>query len=614
MTLPFLAGSVAQLVAACVTGWALSELVLRRIESERTPAWGLPERALAAVVGFVALCVALMVLHMATGGAVFGVSFVVPLAAVVVAVFGLRRDGIPRGVPWVPLAALCLVLAAVFVAPDLVAGPGIRTGDPPWHLGWTEQLLHGEAVPTGPAPELGRNAYPWGLHAVMATLTRLVPGTDPLMALEALHFLLAFALPLAAACLARRVRPDAGWAGALAMAFVGGWGWITARGADFVTSPTQARYGADLVVASPNSVYELLPPALPRELGLVLLAAFGVFLARALDAHADRWRVAAGVTAGLVGLVSVPMFVSALVWTAAAIVAARKGEHLRTSWELILAAFVVFGLWLGPVVVNFVRLGGFVDITPQLGKEWPVPTSLASWGLLLPLALAGGAVAARRGGGGRLILGFAAATSLLLALALARKSFNWELGGNATLLHQGRVWPPAHLVGAALAGVALTTVFAWGWSRRRALALAGGAALLIVGAASPVLASIRLTEIVEEHEDGFIYGRDDLAPGSFVREAAELLGPADVVAVRGSDALAFHLFEFSGCRLADYDDARLVGNDLRIRFAEPAEEWDRRMAAGGFDATYEVVPLAEAADALVQGEFEGEQWGLVARR
>ena len=137
--------------------------------------------------------------------------------------------------------------------------------------------------------------------------------------------------------------------------------------------------------------------------------------------------------------------------------------------------------------------------------------------------------------------------------------------------------------------------------------------MLATAAASPVLASIRLTEILDRHEDGFIYGRDDLVAGSFVREAAALLGPDDVVLVEDSPALAFHLFEFSGCRLAVYDDARLDGNDLRIRYEEPAAEWNRRMAAGGFEPDFEVVPLAEASAPLVAGEFEGRGWALVAR-
>ena len=37
-------------------------------------------------------------------------------------------------------------------------------------------------------------------------------------------------------------------------------------------------------------------------------------------------------------------------------------------------------------------------------------------------------------------------------------AFDWTLAGNATLLHQGRVWPPMHLLGAALAGAALVAL------------------------------------------------------------------------------------------------------------------------------------------------------------
>lgn len=612
MTIGFLAGTLGQLIVMAVAGWAVSDLVLRRVRrgAGEGTFFEWPERALAAVAGFVAFSVALMMLHVVTGGAVFGVPAVVPVVVGVLVVAALPRVAPPRGVPWLAVLAFVLAVGAVFVLPDLKTGPGARTGDPPWHLGWTEQLLHGEAVPTGPAPEHGRNAYPWGLHSVMATMTRAVPGTNPLVALEALHFLLVLALPLTAACLARRIRRYAGWGAAMAMSLIGGWGWLSARGAAFITSPTDARYGADLVVASPNSVYELLAPSLPRELGLVLLGAFGLFLAHALETHSDRWRVLAGATAGLVGLMSVPMFISALTWMAAAIVIARRGEHVRTAWMVALVAFGVFGLWLGPVLVDYVSFGGFVDITPQLGKEWALITSLGSWGLLVPFA-ALGVVVAVRDARSRVILGFGIATALFLCLALARRAFEWELAGNATLFHQGRVWPPAHLVGAALAGVAAAAIFRKAWQRRRTVALAGAAVALAVGAASPVLASMRLTEILDRNEAGFIYGRADMAEGSFVRVVAASLGPDDVVAVRGSPALAFHLFEFSGCRLAVYDDPRLDGNDLRIRYAERAAAWDRAMASGGFEADYEVVPASDAELPQMTGMFEGTRWALV---
>jgi hypothetical protein len=306
------------------------------------------------------------------------------------------------------------------------------------------------------------------------------------------------------------------------------------------------------------------------------------------------------------------MFVSALVWTLAGCAVGREGERLRVLGTVLLCAFGVFALWAGGVAADFIRFGGFVDITPQLGKEWPLLTSLGSWGVLLPLTAAGAWVAtSKRDPAGRYVLAFSIGALTLLALALARRAFDWQLAGNATLLHQGRVWPPAHLIGAALAGVAATAAFTWAWRRRRAVAVLGAAVLVTAGAASPVFASVALTDVLRHHSDGFVYGRSDLDPSSFVRRAAALLGPDDVVAVRGPSSLAFHLFELSGCRLADYDDPRLAGNDLRIRYRDLADRWDARIATTGFASDWDVVPKAEATDPVVTGDYEGDVWALV---
>jgi hypothetical protein len=272
----------------------------------------------------------------------------------------------------------------------------------------------------------------------------------------------------------------------------------------------------------------------------------------------------------------------------------------------------VFALWAGPVVANFVRFGGFVDITPQLGKEWPLQTSLASWGLVLPFGVAGVVFGVRSTAqGARFVVAFGIATIALLGFALARQAFSWKLAGNATLLHQGRVWPPAHLLGAAFAGVAATAAFSWLWRRRRVVAVACSVAVIGVGAASPALASIAFTDVLRNHEDGFVYGGDDLGPNSFVARAASLLGPNDVVAVNGPSSLAFHLFELSGCRLAIYDDPRLDGNDLRIRYADLASEWDARVRGPGFAPDWSVVPAEGELHPTLTGTYEGRDWVLV---
>jgi hypothetical protein len=508
------------------------------------------------------------------------------------------------------------VLFTLFALPAIDGGSGVRSGDSPWHLGWTEQLLAGEPTPSGPAPNAENNAYPWGFHAVLAALVRLVPGTTPLVAHEALHLLILLAIPLGAACLARRLHPRAGWGGAAAVALVGGFGWLTAREPDFVTSPSEARYGADLVAASPNSMYELLPPAAPREVGLIVLAAAATLLVLSLRTEHRSLRVLAGVVTGMVGLISVPLFVTALVWMVGGSLTAVRGRRFRNLAEIALPAAIVFALWAGPVAADFIQLGGFVDITPKLGMEWPLPTALWSWGLLLPLAGAGFISAVRsRHGQTRTMLAFAAASALSLAVAIARGAFEWDLAGNATLLHQGRVWPPAHLVAAAFAGLGVSIIYQWVARGAPRLASAGLAAVLTVGAASPVLGSARLAEIIEAREEGFHYARPEIEGGSFVQRAADTLTPDDVVLVEASDNLGFLLFQFSGVKLAAHDDSRLEHNDLRIRYRELAESWDRQMERGGFEADYRVERVAsEPPDgAIVVGAYGGETWALLGR-
>ena len=606
-----LLGALVQVIAYALLGWVFSELLLRTVLKERADWLGLPERCLLAVAGFVVLAAILMVAHVITGGVVFGIPYVVPIAAVVLVFLARTRVDVPRGVSWARTAAFVCVLLVVFLVPALMGGSSVRTGDPPWHLGWTEQLLSGEPVPTGPAPEYSRNAYPWGWHAVLATLVRLVPGTDPLVAHEALHIVLMLSIPLGAACLGRRIDLRAGWWSAAAAAFIGGFGWIAAGEPAFVTSPTQARVGADLVVASPNSVYELLPPPLPRELGLVVLAAAAVAIAWARASGEKRVVAAAGVLIGVVGLVSVPLFTSAVAWSIAAWLVSRGSW--RHAALLAGVGALVFGFWAGPVVSSFVRFGGFVNITPQLGKEWDLWTALTSWGLLLPLAIVGVVVASRiRSIEGRAFLGFIVGTALLLGFSIARGAFDWDLAGNATLLHQGRVWPPAHLLGAACGGAALVVGYSWLRVRSRVLGILVAGGILVVGGISPAFAARSLTEVIEDHRDGFSYGSENVARDSFVDRASEVLSPDDLVSVPSDHNLAFLLFQFSGCRIAEYDDPRLDGNDLRIRYEDLAAEWNERVAGRGFRPDYIALPEGSAAQrAVARGEFDGVTWVLL---
>jgi hypothetical protein len=604
-------------------GWITGDYLLRLIGGRWAGARdATPERALAGVAGFVVFALGLMVVNLVTGGAVFGLAPVVPVAGAAVLIAGTVSKRWPSGIPSLRVLVLVALLAYIFIVPVVRGGTGARTGDTPWHLGWTEQLLGGQAVPTGPAPEYSRNAYPWGWHAVMATATRLLPGADPLVAHDALQMLLVYAIPLGAACLARRVRPDAGWTAAAAAGLVGGWGWLLASEPDFVTSPSEARYGADLMAASPNSVYGLLPPALPRELALGLLAGAGVLLVRAVRRPEARASWAAGGALGVTGLVSIPMLVSGATWLMAAAVMAPRGARLRVVTRVLAGAAVVLSLWAGPVVADYFRHGGFVPVS-SLGVEWPLVTALGAWGLLLPLAAAGVLLGVREGAG-PVLVAFAGAVSLLLVATKLRAVLGWELAGNATLLHQGRVWPAAHLLGAAFAGVALARAGEVLARRSRTGAALGVAGVLAVGAISPFLASRAVTGFLIRNEGGFTYDRPDLATGGFARRAAARLGPQDVVRVEGEggDRLAFVLWQLSGARLAHFDDPARAGNDLRIRYAGLARSWERRMERGGFepDVVVRAVPPGRLAGALVGGEYGDLTWrlarvgGLAAQR
>jgi hypothetical protein len=611
-----------QFGAFAVVGWAVGDWVLqnrffrrgnREPDEELDVEW--PERMLLSVFGFVVFAVACMVANIVTGGLVFGTPGVVAVLGAAIVLLRLKNGRRLGSVPWRNVALIAIPLVLLWLWPAFVSGTVARSGDTPWHLGWTHQLLNGQPVPQGPAPaEVAANAYPWGFHAFLGALVRAVPGSDVLSALLATQLLLVLSSPLGAACLARRLSSAAGWAAAAAAGGIGGLGWLALKTPAFATSPSEARHGADLVIASPNSVYELFPPPLPRELGLVLLATAGVALAIGLERRHRGLLVLAGIALGVAGLISVPALVAGAAWTVTSLFLFTKRDRLRSAATVFVPAAAVFFLWAGPVIRHLILHGGFVNVSPALGREWPVWTSLAAWGILGPLA-ALGVLVSRRAPAWRLVCSFAVAAVALLGLAIARGEFDWELAGNATVLHQGRIWPAAHLIAAALAGTALW----WMWNRLRAARPARTllfTALLLVGATSPVLATVSLGDSMADNKDGYPYGKSDFDENSFVRRAAAELGPEDTIRVEGRqgirDLLAFHIFSFSGVRLADFDDPRLESNDLRIRYEDFAKEWDQTVAEGRFRAAYVIEPTAAFLNksGLVRGSFGGLTWVL----
>jgi hypothetical protein len=615
MDVPALAGALAQVLAFLVLGWVAGGLIAARLLPGAD--LGLPERTLLAIVGGTAGSVAFMVLHIATGGLVFGTTWVVPLLAGAAIVAGRRHFILPGVARPARALALVAVLVVLFAVPVIAGGSSVRSGDPPLHLGWSEQVLAGDPVPTGMAPEeFSRNSYPWGFHAVIATLVRMVPGTDPVIAHDALHFLFIIALPAIAASLARVLDRRAGWSAAMAATLIAGFGWIGAARAEYIATPSEARFGGDLVAGSPNAVYELYPPVLPRELGLVLLVAGGMWVVIAATRADRRSAILGGICVGLAGLVNLPLFLPGTFWIAAAALVARSGTRIRTFVAAYLPALIVLFLWGLRVAVDYLRLGGFVNVTPKLGVEWPVDSALWSWGLLVPAAIAGIYIALRaKLPASRQLLALVAASGILLLLGVGRARFDWSLLGNETLLHQGRVWPPLHVIAAAFAGVAIIRALDALTPRSRMLAASALAALVLIGGMSLVYASRSITILMNDHEDGFLYSRPDLIEGSFVRRAADRLDSDDVVAVTDDHEIAFLLFQFSGTRLLGYDDPNRPENELRIRFADLAAAWTEDKETGAIEPDYYVSPAGDPdapdGEVLVEGIYEGREWQLI---
>lgn len=285
---------------------------------------------------------------------------------------------------------------------------------------------------------------------------------------------------------------------------------------------------------------------------------------------------------------------------------------------MLISALVVFSLWLAPVIGNYVRFEGFVDITPRLGVEWPLGTALWSWGFLLPLSCAGMFIAARyRNASTNVVVAILCGSLLLLGVTIARGQFSWDLGGNETLFHQGRVWPVVHLLGAAFAGLALFSLFRFLASKSKPIAALAAASFLSIAAASPGIASVYLTKVIASHDAGYLYRRPDFDDLAFVPTVAGRLKSSDVIEVEDSNFLGFLLFSLSGARLATYDDGRLSHNDLRIRYKALARQWDERVAGAGFDPDYRVMRASDApaeATPIVTGTFRDEDWVLLPGR
>jgi hypothetical protein len=480
-----------------------------------------------ALPGFMILTLALMLLHIVSGGAVLSNPWITRAAvALTLALLVARKvlvqkkppDGVarPGRKAYVALAAVVIAGVILWGFPATQLLPLDRGWDTDRDGGYASQLLNGESTPSATVTGEVPNDYPWMHAASTALLASFTPGGRALSAHVPLFFIQVLGAILALYGLGWELtkRLQGGVAAALFGALSGGFGYLISGGPAIVLVP-RANGGRDaltylgdmLFVRSYNMSFNNLAPAFPRDLGFSLLAAFLLLLVLGFSRHSRRSLIGAGVVLGMVGLTtgeSMPFGLGAAALLTLApppsLVGDQKnGEKLRFTRRQVAAyvlgpALGLGALWVAPVIYNYFQLGGF-----RASVNTPVILTplafLGSWGLTVPFALYGAyRLVPEAGGhpGARIIL-----ATLLSALALLLLPLLVPLlpvPGFDTLSRSHRYWPLLYLPVALYAAVGASRLEKAIAGKRRRLALSLSVLAVILAVPSPLLASIALPD------------------------------------------------------------------------------------------------------------------------
>jgi len=594
-------------------GYLLAGIPARRLTLDRV------HRLALALPALLTWSLALMVLHVVTGGWVFATPWAVRgltiAAAVGAAILELRRGGGERA----PRADLLVALAMVGLGLIVWGSPALRllplhqSGDTAWHVGWSQQLMDGDCFPTAAIPGDVPNYYPWLFHALLATIAPFVPGGRAYHALGPTQLLsvagsvaafVALGREVARPLLAGRARL-AGAGAALVGAIAGGVGFVLVHGIDVVIQPaakggTNAlRYRGDLLFTrSYNGAFGNLAPPFPRDLGYALLAAFLALLAVGLARARTGPLVGAGAVLGLAGLTTGEGFLLGMAIAALLAVFPPAGLRRRTvALATLFPALGLYALWAVPIAVFYVVLGGFLNTTVGAPISLPPEGVLVSWGLALPVGIYGAwrwlPRSAREPGPCVLAATLVAGAGLLGAATIVPAVFGQ---GFDTLGRLHRYWPLLYLGVAVSAGVGAADLVLRGRSVRRWLGVAVAAVLMAGTVPSAVIASLALPRKLAPRPDlpGALLGES----GSLFAEVAALGRGACVVAAPPQETFA--LFSYTGYRFLAFqtgDPARHRGNRARIR-------WRDVYASGRAAPDRERL---DANEALVEGTAGGAE-------
>lgn len=484
-------------------GYLVADLVTARLKLGRVTRLGL------AVPGLALYVLVLMLAHMFSGGRVLSNP---PLTRGLtgLALAGLastawvRRRGEPDTEAAEPVWPAWLLVGAglvVYGTPVFRMIPLDHIWDTNLHTGWATQLMAGEPQPSATVTGDVPNYYPWLFHALLAFIAHLTPGGRALHALGPLQLLQVTGTVLGfyALGLALGGRWITGAAASLFGALTGGFGFVLLREPDVILDPRQGdgaaalRYWGDLIATRPYNVgFQNLTPPFPRDVAYVLMVAAFLLLVLGIRNRSAGALVAGGMTIGMVGLTGGETFMVSFLTAVVLVLTGAGIGRWRLAGLVLIPALAVYSLWVGPMAVNYFRLGGFVGTAARPVVLTPLAV-LGSWGLVTPFACYGLIrwwPRRRTAPGFEVILGALTAAVITLVASAALPLY---LGrGFSTLGRDHRYWPLVFMALAPLAALGLTDVL--GAARRvgRPLAVVTGALTVAFAIPSPLLASIAL--------------------------------------------------------------------------------------------------------------------------
>lgn len=529
----------------------------------------------------------LMMAHIISGGRVLSNPWIVRIVMVVAAASLLtlrsiraRKESDPkprsRAWAWLLTAAVAAGLVAC-VWPVFQLFPMPASADTQLHAGWAMQLVSGDPVPTSTITGDVPNYYPWMFHALLAMISQLMPGGHAWIAFSVVQVLQVIAVVLGLFAAGRELtqRTTGGFGAAMFAAFSGGVGFVLLSGVDVATKGRVAgsngamEYLGDLLVTRPyNLSFYNLPPPVPRDVALALMASFIYLLAAAHSRKSFLLLTGGGVVAGLIGLTGGESWIIAMTIAVVVCLTGTGLPRFKALGAVVGPALLVYAAWFVPTLANYFSLGGFVNTTHVDPVVLPPAGFFGAWGLTIPFAIWGIVKAVPRikmESGVRIAGGVLAAALAALLLSPFIPDLLGE--GFSTLGTQHRYWPYVHLGVALFAALGFADLVGRAIARSVAGAASLVAASVAVGLFSPVIASLAITRI-EDRSPLHKTTKSSLEPGSrSVPVVLRELGGADCV-VAVPPALSRSVFAFTGYRHLLWQGEAPGPNRARIRWRD----------------------------------------------